>query len=100
MLVAVESFSIMLLVEFVAVGTGGSCVRICPRSLQFKMGNICVFHRRKFSRVSLIGTFSPIVMPIDGNMLLTLGPVIAVDEILFPIFRGVVSVFGSGSDTM
>ena len=84
----------MLSAEFVPVGTGGSCVRICARSLQFKMGNSCVFHRRKFSRVSLIGMFSPIVLPVDGNRLLTPGPVIAVDEVSFAI------VSGNGSDTM
>ena len=90
----------MLSTEFVAVGTGGSCVRICARSLQFKMGNNCVFDRIKFSRVSLIGTFSPIVLPVDGNMLLTPRHVISVDEISFSICRGVMSVSGSGSDTM
>ena len=33
-------------------------------------------------------------------MLLTPGPVIAVDEVLFAICRGVMSMSGSGSDTM
>ena len=73
-------------------------MRICTRSLQFKMGKSCIFHRRKFSPVSLIGIFNPIVLPVDGNMLLTPRPVIAVDEVSFAIRRGVVS--GSGSDTM
>ena len=73
----------MLLAEFVAVGTGGSFERMCARSLQFRMGNSCVFHRRKFSIVSLIRTFSPIVLLVDGNMLLTPGLVIVVDEISF-----------------
>ena len=89
----------MLSAEFVAVETGGSCVRICARSMQFRMGNSCVFHRRKFSRVSMIGIFSPIVLLVDGNMLLTLRLVIAVEE-NFVCHQGVMSVFGSGSDTM
>ena len=88
----------MLSAELVPADTGGSCVRICARSLQFRMGNSCVFHRRKFSRVILIGIFNPIVLPVDGKRLLTLGPVIAVDKVSFAIRRGV--VFGSGSDTM
>ena len=75
-------------------------MRIFARSLQFRTGNSCVFHRRKFSRVSLIRTFSPIVLPVDRNKLLTPGLVIAVDEISFAICRGVMSVSGSGSDTM
>ena len=79
----------MLSAEFVAVRTGGSCVRMCARSLQFRMGNNCVFHRRKFSRVSLIGTFSPIVLLVDGNILLSLGLVIYVDDISFAMSRGV-----------
>ena len=90
----------MLSAEFVAVGTGGSCMRICARSLQFRMGNNCVFDRRKFSRVSLIGTFSPMVLPVDGKMLLTPGLVIAVDEMSFAMSRGVRSVSSNGSDTM
>ena len=60
-------------------------MRIYARSLQFRMGRSCVFHRRKLSRVSLIGTFSPIVLPVDGNTLFVPGFVIAVDEVSFAI---------------
>ena len=69
--------------EVVAVGASGSCVRICARSLQFRTGNSCIFHRRKFSRVSLIGTLSPIVLLATENMLLLPLLVIAVDDVAF-----------------
>ena len=84
--------------ELVAVGAGGSCVRSCARSLQFRMGKSCVFHRRKFSRVSLIGTPSPIVLLATENMLLLPLLVIAVDEVAFAMNQEVESA--GGFDTM
>ena len=84
--------------ELVAVGAGGSCVRSCARSLQFRTGKSCVFHRRKFSRVSLIGRLSLIVLLATENMLLLPLLVIAVDEVAFAMNQEVESA--GGSDTM
>ena len=88
----------MLLAEFADVRVDGSCVRIYSRSLQFKIGRSCVFHSRKLSRVSLIGTFRLIVLLVDGNTWFVPRLAIAVDEFSFAICHR--RYPGSGSDTM